>query len=70
MGQPSGRVTLLFTDIEGSTNLLGQLGAESYRGVLGEHRRVLRKAFERHRGYEVDYQGDGFFVAFAVNQLF
>src|SRR6478752_189325 len=65
MEQPRGLVTLLFTDIEGSTRVLGELGAESYRAVLAEHRRVLREAFERHGGYEVDYQGDGFFVAFS-----
>jgi predicted ATPase len=61
---PSGTVTLLFTDIEGSTRLLDELGAERYREALGEHRRVLREAFARHGGYEVDYEGDAFFVAF------
>jgi predicted ATPase len=64
-GQPAGTVTLLFTDIEGSTRLLDELGAEAYREALAEHRRVLREAFERHGGYEVDYEGDAFFVAFA-----
>ena len=62
---PSGTVTLLFTDIEGSTKLLDELGPEGYRDVLGEHRRVLREAFARHDGYEVDYEGDAFFVAFS-----
>ena len=57
-------VTLLFTDIEGSTRLLDELGAERYREALAEHRRVLREAFARHGGYEVDYEGDAFFVAF------
>ena len=61
---PSGTVTLLFSDIEGSTRLLDELGPEGYRDALGEHRRLLRAAFGRHRGYEVDYQGDAFFVAF------
>src|SRR5206468_13021517 len=61
---PSGTVTFLFTDIEGSTRLLEELGAESYRVALAEHRRVLREAFARHSGYEVDYEGDAFFVAF------
>ena len=61
---PAGTVTLLFTDIEGSTKLLDELGAEGYRDALGEHRRLLREAFARHRGYEVDYEGDAFFVAF------
>src|SRR5581483_4402560 len=61
---PSGRLTLLFTDIEGSTRLLDELGPEGYRDVLAEHRRVLRELFERYHGYEVDYEGDAFFVAF------
>jgi predicted ATPase/class 3 adenylate cyclase len=61
---PSGTVTFLFTDIEGSTNLLRELGAERYRDVLSAHRRVLRDAFARHGGVEVDTQGDAFFVAF------
>jgi len=61
---PSGTVTLLFTDIEGSTRLLHELGPR-YADVLAEHRRVLREAFERHDGVEVDTQGDSFFVAFA-----
>jgi predicted ATPase len=61
---PAGTVTFLFTDIEGSTRLLDELGAERFRKALGEHRRVLREAFARHRGYEVDYEGDAFFVAF------
>jgi predicted ATPase/class 3 adenylate cyclase len=63
--QPTGTVTLLFTDIEGSTRLLERLGPERYRESLELHRRLLRDAFERHGGYEVDYEGDAFFVAFA-----
>jgi tetratricopeptide (TPR) repeat protein len=55
---PSGTVTLLFTDIEGSTRLLDELGPEGYRDALGEHRRLLREAFAGHGGYEVDYEGD------------
>ena len=62
---PTGTVTLLFTDIEGSTRLLDELGAERYADVLEEHRRVLREAFARHGGVEVDTQGDAFFVSFA-----
>ena len=58
-------MTLLFTDIEGSTRLLEELGHEAYRDALGEHRRVVREAFARHGGYEVDYEGDAFFFAFA-----
>src|SRR5215469_1718938 len=61
---PTGTVTFLFTDIEGSTRLLNELGADSYARALAEHRRVLRGAFERHGGVEVDTQGDAFFVAF------
>jgi predicted ATPase len=61
---PSGTVTFLFTDIEGSTKLLHELG-DAYAGALAEHRRVLREAFARHGGVEVDTQGDAFFVAFA-----
>ena len=61
---PRGTVTFLFTDIEGSTRLLDELGAEEYGSRLAEHRRVLREAFERHGGVEVDTQGDAFFVAF------
>jgi hypothetical protein len=63
---PRGTVTFLFTDIEGSTHLLGELGAEAYGAALTEHRRVLREAFERHGGVEVDTQGDAFFVAFST----
>jgi predicted ATPase len=61
---PTGTVTFLFTDIEGSTKLLHELG-DAYADALAEHRRVLRDAFERHGGVEVDTQGDAFFVAFA-----
>ncbi len=60
---PRGTVTFLFTDIEGSTQLLKQLGAD-YGGVLAEHQRILRAAFAAHSGREVDTQGDSFFVAF------
>jgi predicted ATPase len=61
---PTGTVTLLFTDIEGSTKLLHELG-ERYGEVLAEQRRLLRDAFRRHGGVEVDTQGDSFFYAFA-----
>jgi class 3 adenylate cyclase len=53
---PSGTVTFLFTDIEGSTRLLRALG-ERYEQVLGEHQRLLRAAFAAHHGHEVDTQG-------------
>ena len=61
---PIGTVTFLFTDVEGSTRLLQELG-DRYGDALAEHRRVLREAFDRHGGVEVDTQGDAFFVAFA-----
>jgi len=60
---PTGTVTFLFTDIEGSTRLLSELG-DGYAEVLAEHRRALRDAWQRHEGVEVDTQGDAFFVAF------
>src|SRR3954471_9375774 len=62
---PSATVTFLFTDVEGSTRLLHELGAEAYADVLAEHRRVLRKVFAAEGGVEVDTQGDAFFYAFA-----
>ena len=61
---PQGTVTLLFTDIEGSTRLLQQVG-ERYRDVLAESRQLLQTAFQRWNGVVVDTQGDAFFVAFA-----
>lgn len=61
---PTGVVTLLFTDVEGSTKLLREIG-DGYADALHEHRRVLRSAFTAHHGVEVDTQGDAFFVAFA-----
>jgi len=62
---PTGTVTLLFTDIEGSTNLLQRLGGEQYAAVLAEQRDLLRHVFHAFDGHEVDTQGDAFFVAFA-----
>jgi predicted ATPase len=61
---PTGTITLLFTDIEGSTRLLAELG-DRYSDALAEHHRVLRETFEAHGGIEVAMLGDGFFVAFA-----
>jgi predicted ATPase/class 3 adenylate cyclase len=61
---PSGTVTFLFTDVEGSTRLLHELGAEKYAAALAEHRRIVRAACTAHGGVEVDTQGDAFFVAF------
>jgi predicted ATPase/class 3 adenylate cyclase len=61
---PSGTVTFLFSDVEGSTRLLHELGATAYAEALAEHRRILRKAFSAYGGVEVDTQGDAFFAAF------
>jgi predicted ATPase/class 3 adenylate cyclase len=61
---PTGTVTLLITDIEGSTRLLARLG-NRYVETLAAHRRLLRAAFAQFDGREVDTEGDGFFVAFA-----
>ena len=60
---PSGTVTFLFTDIEGSTQLLRQIGPH-YAEVLAEHQRIVREAAAAHGGHEVDTQGDSFFIAF------
>jgi predicted ATPase len=63
---PRGTVTFLFTDIEGSTRLLHELGDERYARVLGDQRRILREIFGSFGGVEVDTQGDAFFYAFAT----
>jgi YVTN family beta-propeller protein len=60
---PSGTVTMLFTDIEGSTQLVRTLG-KRYPDVLNEHHRLLREAFATHDGHEIDTEGDSFFVVF------
>lgn len=60
---PEGTITLVFTDIEGSTHLLKTLGAD-YGPVLAQHRSIIRKVFSRRGGVEVDTQGDAFFYAF------
>jgi alpha-glucoside transport system substrate-binding protein len=61
---PTGTVTFLFTDIEGSTQLVKRLGPD-YDEVLEEHQRILRSRFAAYRGREIDTQGDSFFAAFA-----
>ena len=66
--QPSGTVSLVFTDIEGSTRLLHELGTDDYHLALAEHRRVVRAAAAHHAGYEVDCEGDAFFYAFPSAQ--
>ena len=62
---PTGTVTFLFTDIEGSTTLLQRLGDRRYAEVLAEHQRLLRDAFAKGHGKVVDTQGDAFLVAFS-----
>ena len=67
MSRESGRtVTLLLTDIEGSTRLLRQLGDRRHSELLAEHRKILRSAIMASSGQEVDAEGDGFFVAFGT----
>ena len=61
---PAGTVTVLLTDIEGSTRLIEELGEDRYVAALAEHRQVLREAFADHGGLEVDTQGDAFLYAF------
>ena len=63
-GLPSGAVTFLFSDIEGSTRLVKAL-RDRYAQVLADHRHLVRAAIASHAGHEVDTQGDAFFVAFA-----
>jgi class 3 adenylate cyclase len=60
-----GTVTILFTDIQGSTALAQRLGDEAYHGLLREHNRILREQVARHGGHEVKHTGDGFMVAFS-----
>jgi DNA-binding NarL/FixJ family response regulator/class 3 adenylate cyclase len=66
-GLPSGIIALLFTDVEGSTRLVQELG-EDYSAVMGEHRRLVRDAFEAVGGHEIDCRGDEFFIAFASSR--
>jgi predicted ATPase/class 3 adenylate cyclase len=63
---PTGTVTFLFTDIEGSTRLVQQLGVEQWSGLLERHRVLLRSAVLGHGGVEVGTEGDGFFAAFPL----
>jgi class 3 adenylate cyclase len=62
---PGGTVTFAFTDIEGSTRLLQELGDEVYATVSADHRRIVRAAFGEQGGTEIDTQGDAFFYSFA-----
>jgi predicted ATPase/class 3 adenylate cyclase len=62
---PRGTVTFLFTDVEGSTRLLRDVGAEQYAVLLAEHHRLVREAFARHHGHELGAQGDALLAVFA-----
>jgi len=64
---PTGTVTFLFTDIEGSTQLVQRFGAE-WPALLERHREALRSAFAAHDGWEQGTEGDSFFVVFASAQ--
>jgi len=62
--RPTGTVTFLFSDIEGSTALLQAIGAARYESALQQHRGLLRGAFANHSGHEFGTEGDSLFVAF------
>jgi class 3 adenylate cyclase len=62
---PSGTVTFLFSDIEGSTSLLKRLGDAQYAELLSTHRRLMRDTFAGYGGQEIDTQGDAFFYSFS-----
>ena len=64
MNLPTGTVTMLFTDIEGSTRLLQRLGTNAYTELVVAHRDALRAAFSAHDGQEIGTEGDSFFVVF------
>src|SRR5437773_1455587 len=61
---PTGTVTFLFTDLEGSTRLLGRLGPVAYAQVLESHHRIVREVIAACDGTEISTQGDSFFVVF------
>jgi class 3 adenylate cyclase len=61
---PRGTVTFLFSDIDGSTDLLRHVGDDVFAAIRADHRRLLREAFATHGGCEMDTAGDGFFIAF------
>jgi len=64
VGRPVGTVTMLFTDIEGSTRLLHELGVDAYADVLAAHHRLMRSAVASSNGVEIKTEGDSFFVVF------
>ncbi len=67
--RPEGTVTLLFTDVQGSTRIVDELGDEAALKLFESHRRAVREAVRRHDGHEVSLQGDGFLFAFASARL-
>src|SRR4051812_1499885 len=62
---PTGTVTFVFSDLEGSTRLLKQLGDAGYAEMLALHRQIVREVFAAHGGSEIDTQGDAFFYSFS-----
>lgn len=58
---PVGTATFLFTDVEGSTRLLGELWPDAYAGVLADHRSIVREVYASFGDAEVDTQGDASF---------
>ena len=67
--RPTGTVTLLFSDIDGSTRLLRSIGVQRYESALAQYRLLLRDAFARHAGYEVDLSGIVFWSALLERYL-
>ena len=65
---PSGTITLVFTDIQGSTQLWEKLGND-FRPLLDQHNRIIREAIAHHQGYEVKTEGDAFMIAFPTSRL-
>lgn len=63
---PGGTVTLMFTDIEGSTVLARAVGARMFAELVAQHQEIIRAAVGQHHGNEIDTAGDGFFVVFAT----
>jgi predicted ATPase/class 3 adenylate cyclase len=61
---PTGTITFMFTDVEGSTRLLQRLGDDAYTGVLERHNELIRAALRAHHGVEVSTDGDAFFAVF------
>src|SRR5438128_12597088 len=61
----AGRVTFLFTDIEGSTRLLQEIGGDRYAERLLDHRQRVRRVVAEHGGVEFGTEGDAFFIVFA-----